>query len=429
MPQNNFDSNITRQLARIFLEKFESARMLSKNVNTQLLAGRFNPSSGDTVDFKRPTDYTTSRNPTGDATGTADPIITGKASGIVQDYFTVLVDFDEADEAIRMDQIDQLLAPMATRIVTDLELDFAAFMVKNSGLLAGLPGAPVKKWEDVAEASSVMQSAGIPMDEMWKYAMNPFTTTALASDQRSLGAGGTAGELIKSANAKAVIVENFANFRVMTATTLASLTTDGQGDRAGVLSATPDGTYLTAKDTMTQALAVSGFTSGLVVKAGETVTVTGHNRLNLSTRKVVLDEEAKTVTWTATVTQDVTLTGGAGTLIVTGPAIFESEGAFNTVDSALVQNDVVTLGNVVASDTVIQPNLFWHPQAFSIGSVPIKKLFSTDTLATTEDGLRLRVSKFSDGVTNRQSIRFDLRPAYAALNPFFAGQGFGPTLP
>lgn len=87
---NNFDSNFTRKLARVFLEKFESARIHSKNVNTQLLAGKFDPSSGDTVDFKRPTDYTTSRTAAGDITGTRKDIVTGKASGTVQNYFTVV---------------------------------------------------------------------------------------------------------------------------------------------------------------------------------------------------------------------------------------------------------------------------------------------------------------------------------------------------
>jgi hypothetical protein len=83
---------------------------------------------------------------------------------------------------------------------------------------------------------------------------------------------------------------------------------------------------------------------------------------------------------------------------------------------------VTILGS--ASDT-IQPNLFWHKKAFSVGSVPIKKLFSTDTIGTTEDGMQLRVSKYSDGDKNQQIVRVDFRPAYAVLNPFFAGHGFG----
>jgi hypothetical protein len=106
---NNFDSNFTRKLARVFLEKFDSDRVLSKNVNTQLLQGKFDPSTGTIVDFKRPTDYRSLRTSGGDVSGagnTAGDIITGKASGTVQDYFTVHVDFSEADEALKMDQLD-----------------------------------------------------------------------------------------------------------------------------------------------------------------------------------------------------------------------------------------------------------------------------------------------------------------------------------
>jgi len=188
---NNFDSNFTRKLARVFLEKFESKRVMSKNVDTQLLQGRFAPDTGDTVDFKRPTDYISTRTTNGDVSGeTKSSIITGKASGVVQDYFTVFVDYDEADEAIKMDQLDELLAPMATRIVTDLELDFANFMLKNTALLAGTVGTAADTWDDIAEAGAMMEATGVPQDGDWMYAVNPFTQRKLASTNRSLGAGG-----------------------------------------------------------------------------------------------------------------------------------------------------------------------------------------------------------------------------------------------
>lgn len=421
---NSFDSNFTRQLARIFLEKFESARVLSKNVNTQLLAGRFNPASGANVDFKRPTDYTSQRTSAGDVSAlSADDIITGKATGTVQDYFTVFVDYDEADEAIKMDQIDQLLAPMATRIVTDLELDFADFMMKNSGLLAGTPGTAVTTWDHVAEAGSVMASAGIPGDDMWIYAVNPYTQTSLASDQRSLGSGGKSGELIDTAHKKAVITENFAGMRVMSATTLSSFTTPTTSDLVGVVG-TIDVTYLTAKDSMTQSIPVTGIGSfSGTILAGTVVRITGRNRLNMSTRQAVIDGSGANVLFTAVVTADATFSGGAGTLVVSGPGIFETGGAFNTTDTAIASSDVITILN--ADATLFQPNLFWHKQAFSIGSVPIKKLNSTDTLATTEDGLQFRVSKGVGFPENKQKVRIDFRPAYGVMNPFFAGQGFG----
>lgn len=428
---NNFDSNFTRRVAKVFLDKVETDRVHSKNVDTQLLKmnGGFKPDSGDTIDFKRPTDYKTKRTSTGDITGIGrENIITGKASGIVQDYFTVDVDYDETDEALRMDQLDQLLAPMATRIVTDFELDFTEFMFKNTALLSGTVGTAITTWDDVANAGAVLTSHGIPTDMPWFFTINPFTQTALASNQRSLGAGGTAGGLINTAHRKATIVEGFAGFdKVMTATTLASYTTDVAADRAGTLSANPIVTYVAAKDTMTQALAVAAFGPNLVVKTGDTIQITGRNRLNLSTRKVIVDAAGANILWTATVIADVVLSGtGTGTIVVTGPAIFETDpgnGAFNTVDSAPISGDVITL--LGAASTTIQPNLFWHKQAFSVGSVPIKKLHSTDTLATTEDGLQFRVSKYANEDANRQVVRFDFHPAFGVMNPFFAGKGFG----
>jgi hypothetical protein len=413
----------------VFLEKFESERVLSKNVDTQLLAGKFNPSTGESVDFKRPTDYVSVRTPKGDVSGeTASDIVTGKATGTVQDYFTAFVDYDEADEAVRMDQLDQLLAPLATRIKTDLEVDFAAFMLKNTALTAGTVGTPADTWDDVAEAGAIMQATGVPMDSEWMYAVNPFTQRKLASNQRSLGAGGSAGGLISDSHRRAIISDDFAGLKVMTATTLASYTTDTESDRAGTLSGTPTVTYLAAKDTMTQVLAVTAVGAGATeIKAGETVVITAAsgaiNRLNLSTRKVILDETGAEIIWSATVTEDATLTGGAGNVTVTGPAVFEAGGAFNTVSQSPLSGDVVTF--LGSDSTTYQPNMFWHKQAFGIGSVPIKKLHSTDTLATTEDGLQFRVSRGVGFLENEQKIRFDFRPAYSVLNPFFAGQGWG----
>jgi hypothetical protein len=422
---NNFDSNFSRKLMRSFLDKFECERVLTKNVDTQLFAGKFNGSTGDTIDVKRPTDYVTSRTATGDVSGeTKSSIITGKASAVVQDYFTAFVDYEEAAEAIKMDQLDELLAPMATRIVTDFETDYAKFMMANTALKAGVVGTAIgaggDAWGDVAEAGAIMQATGVPMDQNWCYAVNPFAQRKLAGDQRSLG--GETGAM--TANQKATITDNFAGMTVKTATTLANYQTGTGADRAGTVVGTPVATYVAAKDTMTQVVGVTAFQANLEVKAGETVTITGSNRLNLATRLPVIDETGAQVVWSATVTADVTLDGsGAGNLVLTGPAINEANGQYNTVDAAITAGAVITLGG--ADSTIIQPNLFWHKQAFTVASVPIKKLHSTDTVATTEDGLQLRVSKGVGFLENEQKVRIDFRPAYGVMNPFFAGQGFG----
>ena len=115
---NSLSSNITRPLARVFLDAFESNRVVTKTVNTQLLSGRFNPSTGSTVDFKRPHDYNSIRTSGGDiSASTKSDIIAGKASGTVQDYFTVATEFTNIQQALELAQLDEIIAPMALSLL------------------------------------------------------------------------------------------------------------------------------------------------------------------------------------------------------------------------------------------------------------------------------------------------------------------------
>jgi len=261
------------------------------------------------------------------------------------------------------------------------------------------------------------------MDSKWNVAVNPHTQRKLASDQRSLGAGGSAGGLISEAHQRAILSDNFAGMKVMSANTLASFTTDSAADRVGAITSV-DVTYVTAKDTMTQAITVDSFGANLVVKAGDKLQVSGRNRLNLSTRKPIIDENGANILFTGTVVSDVTLSGtGTGVITITAPAIFEATGQYNTTDTAIQAGDVLTL--LGSASTLLQPNLFWHKEAFTVASVPIKKLKATDTVATTEDGLQFRVTHDSDFTKNQNKVRIDFRPAYGVMNPFFAGHGWG----
>ena len=418
---NNLSSNITRKVARIFLDKFESARVLTKTVDTQLLSNKFNPSTGSIVDFKRPTDYRSIRTAGGDiSASTKSDIIAGKASGVVQDYFTVATEWTNIEEALELDQLDDILAPMATRLVTDLELDWSSYMVKNANLKYGSPGTAIDAWSDVAGAAAFMDSVGVPMDGEKYYVVNPFVAATLASAQSAL----LANKLVETAWEKAQISANFGGLRALTASTLASYTSGDASDRAGTLASNPTVTYVAHKDTMQQSLAVTGFSAAATVKAGEIITIAARNRLNLSTRKPILDASGSTIIFSGVVTEDVTLgASGDGTLVVSGAAIFEADGQYNTVASAPVSGDVVTL--LGSASTLYQPAMFYHKQAFGLGTVKLPKLYEGDTIATTEDGMSIRVTKYSDGDANKQKIRFDLLPAYATFNPFFAGQGFG----
>ena len=175
---------------------------------------------------------------------------------------------------------------------------------------------------------------------------------------------------------------------------------------------------------MTTSLAVSGFQANLQIKAGETVTITGIYLNNLSTREAMIDETGSQVEYTATVQADVTLNGsGAGTIVIGGAAINETNGQYNTIVAAIAGGEAVTLGG--SASTIYQPNLAWHYDAFSMVSIAQKKLRATDTIATTSDGVQIRVTRDSDFYKNKNLYRFDIHPAFAALNPFFALQVFG----
>lgn len=419
---NNLDSNVTRKLARVFLEKAEASRVLTKGVDTQLLAGKFTPSSGSNVDFKRPHDYNSLRTSGGDISlETKSDIIAGKATGTVQDYFTVATEWGNVEEALELDQLDQILAPMATRIITDLELDLGTFILNNGGFSYGDPDQPVDAWSDVAGAVAKARAMGIPSD-MLNYVMSPYTQTNLADLQSALAAG--KGSNVDSAWERAQISDNFGGARVWMSNALASRTSSTTGDRAGAVASVGASTYVAHKDTMIQTIDVDGFTGTPVIKAGEIVEVTGKYQLSLATRQTFTDGSGNQVKWRGVVTEDSdAFVAGAGTIKVAGPAIYESDGQYNTVNAALADGDVIT---ILGTDTTIyQPSLLFHKQAFGLGTVKLPKLYSTDTVATTEDGFSIRVSKYADGDKNTQMVRFDMLPAFACFNPFFGGQVFG----
>lgn len=418
---NNFDSNFTRKVLEEVAPRFESARVLTKNVNTQFFQGAFDPNSGDNVDIKRPTDYKSARTSTGDITGTKRDIITGKATATVQDYITIPVDFNEADEALKMgSDMDRFWDDIANRAVVDFETSFATYAMQNAGLALGTAGTGVSSFAEIAGASALMKSVGVPQSKRWGCFVNPYSQTSLAVETRGLGVNPE----VKNASEEAMIRKAFAGFDVYSTDSLATFTTGAGADRAGTLSANPDVTYVTHKDTMKQTLAVTGFQANLPVKAGDIITISGRNRLNQSTRTAFVNAAGAPVAFTAVVAADVTLgASGEGNIVINGPAIYEATGAYNTVDSAPVSGDVVTLSG--AASTLMQPALFYHPDAYSIASVGMKKLYSTDTLFKTADGLQMRVSKYSDGDANKQTVRFDLRFAYATVNPSFAGLLYG----
>jgi hypothetical protein len=420
---NNLSSNITRKVMRAFIPAFEKQRVLSKTVNTQLFQGQFNPSSGDYVDIKRPHQYNAVRTSGGDiSSSTWNVIVAGKATAQVQNYITVPIEWTNKEEALSLDQLEEILKPAAETACIELETSFCDFMYQRAALLSGTVGTAVDAWADVANPMSLMKALGVP-EGMHHFIMNPFTMQNLAGAQSGLNA---ADQLVRTAWENAQIATPFAGLRALSSNSMSSYTSGACADREGAITDTAvDQTYVTHKDTMIQSIEIDGITASGVIKAGEMIEVEGRYYVHPRTGKKILDASGAPITWKGTVTADATASSGVATLLVSGPAIYEANGQYNNVDSAFAEDDVVNI--LGATATNYQPNLFYHKDAFAIAFVKLPKLFSTDTLAVTEDGIAIRVSKYSDGDANSQKIRFDLLPAFACLNPFFAGKAWGLT--
>ena len=418
---NNLASNTQSTLSKDILDSFESKRTISKTVNTQFLGDAINSNTGDTVYIKRPGRFKSTSTSDGDLTGTtANSIIAGKASGKVQDFITVEVDWSILEEATQLNQLNELvIEPMMCEMVTSLETRFGQFALKNGNLSLGAPGQQVDTWGDVSKVSAMCKSLSWPSGER-NLLLNPFSEVGLSEVQRSIG---TADGLVNPAFKDAVINSNYAGMRVMTSDSLATFTSGDSSDRIGAIVGTPDATYVTAKDTMTQSITIDGLTANGTIKAGEIFEVTNKFYINQSTRQPIING-ALAVKWRGTVTADATIDGtGQVTIIAAGPAIKESTEQYDTVNAALADGDIITFLN--AAETLYQPNMFYHKNAFSIGSVPLPKLSAQDVLMKTKDGLQLRMSRGSSLRENKQILRVDLLPAFAVLNPFLAGQCFG----
>jgi hypothetical protein len=274
---------------------------------------------------------------------------------------------------------------------------------------------------DVVGAGALLQELGAnPMDI--NYVMTPYSATNFMSTQ----AGLPNERLVSMAWEKAQIPLNLGGMRAMVSNTMSSRTATTMTDRAGTLSGTPTATYVGAKDTMTQSVAVTGLNGGVTVtlKAGEVLEFTGaryhaHPRTHIT----INDETGTPVQWRCVNTADTALTSGAGTLTVTNAAIYEADGQYNNISAALTSGDAFNV--LGTSAKVYKPNLVFHKNAMGVAFMKIPKLTEQDAGVITKDGISIRVSRGSNFTTDKKQIRFDIHPIFVPFNPLWMGQAYG----
>lgn len=420
---NKLDSNVSQIVLKKFLPGFMSDLVLAKTVDRQLLAGEINSSTGDSVSFKRPHQFSSLRTATGDISGqTKNNIVSGKATGRVGNYITVAVEYTQLEEAIKLNQLDEILAPVRQRIVTDLETELAQFMMRNGALSLGSPNTPINKWSDVAQTASFLKDLGVEEGENYAV-MDPWSAQRLADAQSGLHAS---DQLVRTAWEQAQIASNFGGIRALMSNGLASRT---QGAFGGTLtvSTTPTVTYDAVKDTYQFSLTLAGATASVTgfLKAGDQIKFTSTYWLQQQSKQVLYNG-SNPISFTATVLADANSTaGGAVTVTLSGVPIYDvaPQQQYNAVSRAVTSGDAVTV--IGTAGQTMKPNLFYNKFFVGLGTIPLPKLNSIDSAVATYEGFSIRVHKYADGDANVQKMRFDLLPAYVCFNPHMGGQFFG----
>lgn len=425
MPSNNLNSNVSQITLKKFAEGFKSTNVLVNAVDRQVIQGELNPNTGDSVFLKRPMQYKASRTATGDLSAqTPSALISGKIEAKISNYCTVWVEYDQIEQALRLNQWEEILRPAYERMNTEIELELASYILRNGGLSLGTVGTAITKWSDVAQVGSLLNDLGLNTGR--KYAiMDPWAAQALADKQGALQSGNV--ELIRSAWEDSQIAGNFAGVRALMSNALANRTAGTAAGAASVtVKTTPTLTYSTVKDTMQMTVTLTG--ASLASKAlavGDQVTFPTRFLINQQTKQTLI-RNGSAVPFTATVTQAASAVGNDITVTLSAAAVFDaSNPQFNTVASAITAGDAVTI--LGAASTTYKPNIFMHEKAIAMGTVELPKLQGWDSsvMSSASTGLSMRATMSSNPITNVQGVRIDLLPAFATLLPLGCGQFWG----
>lgn len=425
---NNLASNTMTKVLRGLAKGFESTRVLSKTVNTSLISGEHDATTGDTIYLKRFAEANAVETAGGDISAQPNSdIIAGRAAAVVQPYITTSATWTNKEEMLQLADLDDYLKPFAQRLVTQFELNLFTFMQKNSGLLVGTPGTAVTKWSDIAAANSLMDAMGIPVMDDAYYAMSPFTRQRLAQVQSGLAGGSNAN--VDNAWEKAIITNDFGGIKALSSNSMKNYQAGASVLRTGTVSATPTATYVSVKDTMTQTLVLTGLTATTTdaVRAGDLIRITqaSRTRINPHTKQIIFDAAGLPIQYTFVVVTGGN-TDGAGTvsITVTAAAINEANGAYNNINTAITAGDTFAL--LGTANTVYQPNLFYHKNAFAVTTIrPPELKGGVETAYISKGGLTIRATKYANGDTNVQKMRFDIVPVFGVMNPQWAGNAFG----
>ena len=415
---NNLSKNTSTIVLKKFLSGFMSDIVLAKSVDTTIIQGEINENTGSTVQVKRPHQYVAERTPGGDVTGTTkNQLTSATATAEIGDFITVRVEYTALEEAIELNQLDEILMPIRQEMVVALETEIASRIIAGGALNLGVPDTSITKWGDVAQASSLLHDLGVPGNNM--AALDPWATQDLADAQGQLANGDNA--LVNNAWTMAQISRNFGGIQAFNSNGLANYVSGSGAGQTIQIVGVPVVTYSALKDTYQTTLTLDGLSGATdTLLAGDILEFQITNFLNQRSKQV-LTRNGAPIKFTGTVIADAVAVANEITVTIAGAPIFDpANEQYDVVDRALDDgDDVVVLGT---AGKTYKPSLFYNKQAFGLATVPLKPLNALDSSTITFEGFSIRATAYSDGDSNTQMMRFDLLPAFSVLQPHKLGK-------
>lgn len=362
---------------------------------------------GDTIDIRRPTQYTVQKDNL-DITGAAQDIIQGKVSITLKKTATVAVELTALERTLSFDRFSEdVIKPAMVAMADEIEQTIAGQYYKFYHF-SGTAGAVPSTFLSLANAGAIMTNGAVP--KMGRVAIHGSeATAALADGLKGVFVQGIAKTALEQAS-----FGNYAGFQNYESVYAPVHTVGVATGTPSVNGGAQNVTYDTAKNTFSQSLITKGWTNSTtgILKAGDVITIAGVFAVN------PVSKVSTSRLQDFTVLSDATsgATTGPATLTISPPII--TTGAYKTVTAVPADNAAITV-KTGTGGTSARQSLLMHPSAMTLVTRPLDIPAGNGLKTSTKSGnmVSVAVSEFVDGNNLKQKIRFDMLYDALVIDP------------
>jgi hypothetical protein len=362
---------------------------------------------GDTINIRRPAQYTVQRNDL-DISGGVQDIVQGTVPVTLTKTGTVAVNITAKERTLSFDRFSEdVLKPAMIALADEIEQTIAGQYYKFYHL-SGTPGTVPAAFLDLANSGAILTDGAVP--KSGRVAIHGAQATAVLSD-------GLKGVFVQSKAKTALEEASFGRYGGFDNYESAHAPTHTVGVATGtprVNGGTQDVTYDAAKNTFSQTLNTDGWTNSTtgILKAGDVITIAGVFAVN----PVSKQSTNRLQTFTVLADANSGASTGPAALTISPPII--TSGAYQTVTAAPANDAEITV-KTGTGGTGYKQSLLMHPSAMTLVTRPLDIPSGQGLKTATKSGnkVSVSVSEFVNGNTLAQTIRFDMLYEALVIDP------------